>query len=117
MDDPEDRCPTCGDRIPDGQGLPLTDYADEATGAGPYTRYFCSQECLIDPTRRKTWKVSFCLTVDVSWIDEGFDLTPALLKEVIQDGIVDYAYYGEKRVTDIVIREVQTPQRRKKETQ
>jgi hypothetical protein len=57
----------------------------------------------------KTWKVSFCLTVDASWIEDGFDLTPALLEEVIQDGILDYAYDEEKRLTDMVIREVPTP--------
>jgi hypothetical protein len=54
----------------------------------------------------KTWKIAFCLTIDATWIEDGFDMTPALLREIIHDGILDYAYDEEKRVTNIVIREV-----------
>jgi hypothetical protein len=48
VDDPEDRCPTCGDRIPDGYGVPLTEYEDEEPAAGPYTRMYCSHQCIAD---------------------------------------------------------------------
>jgi hypothetical protein len=57
----------------------------------------------------KTWKVSFQLTVSHNWIDDGFDLTPEILKEVIHDGILDYAYDEEKEVRRIVIRVVAAP--------
>jgi hypothetical protein len=53
----------------------------------------------------KTWHVSFDLTVSATWIDDGFDLTPELLKEVFQDGILDYAYDEEKKLEHIRIKE------------
>ena len=53
----------------------------------------------------KTWHVSFDLTVSAAWIDDGFDLTPALLEEIMKDGILDYAYDEEKKIEHIRIKE------------
>jgi hypothetical protein len=64
----------------------------------------------------KTWKVTFSLTVDAVWIDgglwidDGFALTPAILEEIIRDGIRGFAADAEKRVSRVVIHEVAAPQ-------
>jgi hypothetical protein len=47
-DDPEDRCPTCGGRIPDGCGIPCTEYLGLDDTEGTYTRWYCSQQCITD---------------------------------------------------------------------
>src|SRR5215471_7323850 len=58
----------------------------------------------------KTWHVSFDLTVTDNWIDDGFDFTHELLTEVIQSGILDYAYEAEKKVERVVITEATRPE-------
>lgn len=47
-DDPEDRCPTCGERIPDGQGIPCTEYYGTEENEGNFTTWYCSQQCIAD---------------------------------------------------------------------
>jgi hypothetical protein len=44
-DDPEDRCPGCGGRIPDGCGIPDTQYYGLDDRDGTYTVYYCSVRC------------------------------------------------------------------------
>ena len=42
-DDPEEHCPICGDRIPDGEGIPATTYDKGKL----YHQWYCSRECVI----------------------------------------------------------------------
>jgi hypothetical protein len=44
-DDPEDRCPGCGGRIPDGCGIPDTQSIGLDDNDGTYTVYYCSVRC------------------------------------------------------------------------
>ena len=57
----------------------------------------------------KTWHVQFDLTVTDNWIDDGFALTPTLLKEVIQEGILDWAYDHEKKVEHVTVVDTSVP--------
>lgn len=45
-DDPEDRCPTCGGRIPQEAGIPVTEYYEMDDSEGSYTRVYCSEACI-----------------------------------------------------------------------
>jgi hypothetical protein len=54
-----------------------------------------------DETKR--WRVQFDLVVSGGWIEDGFDLTPALVKEVVQEGILQYARDFEKEVKNITV--------------
>ena len=47
-DDPEDRCPTCGGRIPNGAGYPCTELLLLDGAEGTFTRWYCSEQCIAD---------------------------------------------------------------------
>jgi hypothetical protein len=56
----------------------------------------------------KVWRVTFDLIVSDNWIDDGFTLTPQVLKTILQDGILQYAYDSEKTVENAHIRALNT---------
>lgn len=49
------------------------------------------------------YNVSFTLTVADAWMQDGFALTPALLKDLVQQGILEYAHDHEKTIESISI--------------
>jgi hypothetical protein len=51
----------------------------------------------------KTWHVTFDLTVADAWIEDGFELEPRFVEEIVQEGILQYAYDYEKAVTNIKV--------------
>lgn len=54
----------------------------------------------------KTWRVSFEVSVADAWVDDGFEMTPELVEEVVLESILDYAYPAEKVVTKVVVVEL-----------
>jgi hypothetical protein len=55
----------------------------------------------MDKTTR--WRVQFDLIVSGGWIEDGFDLTPDLVRDIVQDGILQYAHDFEKEVENITV--------------
>jgi hypothetical protein len=51
----------------------------------------------------KVWHIQFDLVVTDEWINDGFTLTPEILTQVIQNGILYNAYDEEKRITNVSI--------------
>jgi hypothetical protein len=49
------------------------------------------------------YTVSFKLEIADEWVDDGFELTLSLLKEIIEDNILPYAYTYEKHVSCVSI--------------
>ena len=45
-----------------------------------------------------TWIANVTISVDDSWISDGFDLTSERLEEIISSNIIPYAYNYEKQV-------------------
>lgn len=57
----------------------------------------------------QTWHIQFDLIAADGWLDDGFTLTPAVLKAILQEAILQHAYDDEKRVMNVRITPPQQP--------
>ena len=56
----------------------------------------------------KVWHIQFDLLVSDDWVNDGFSLTKEVLTQIIQNGILLYAYDDEKVVRNLSIVEGET---------